>query len=257
LSVVADIRSRAGVFPRPYWLLVTGTFIYLVGYECGFPLETIYLHGGLGLSMTAVGLILGLCGLAGLPVQLVGGAVADRFGRRPVLIVAILASMTLFLGLALTQVLWQVVAVIAVEAAFGWAMYLTASNAIIGDVTTVARRAEAYGIGRVANSAGIVVGPLIGSLILRHGGGYRLSFLVGGAVMGIFLVIATRWLPETRPAAAKHEHDGGAGGYRVVLRDRRFLLFCAVTLLPLYCHGQFLMTFPVLLKSVVGIPPSR
>jgi MFS family permease len=82
--------------------------------------------------------------------------------------------------------------------------------------------------------------------------------VVGGAICGIFLLIAVFWLKESRPDIAE-EHRGirsTFAGYRDVLRDRRLLLFAAVTLLPLYCHGQFLMTFPILLKDTVGMSSS-
>jgi MFS family permease len=45
-------------------------------------------------------------------------------------------------------------------------------------------------------------------------------------------------------------------GYRVVLRDRRFLAFCGVALLPLYGFGQIYVTLPVLLRNSVGISPA-
>ena len=106
--------------------------------------------------MTSVGLIIGLPILIGLPFQIAGGAIADRLGRRVVVIVAACAGVTLFEGLALARAPWQVVAVIAFEAVFGWALYLTANNAMLADFTPPARRSEAYGISRTANDAGMV-----------------------------------------------------------------------------------------------------
>jgi MFS family permease len=257
--VVQRLRAHAAAFPRSYWLLMGGTFAYLVGYECGYPFESIYLNERLGISLTAIGLIYGLTQLAGLPMQVIGGAAADHFGRRGVLIVAISATIILFEGLAFARSVWLVVALIAFEAAFGWAFFQMANIAIISDLTSEPRRAEGFSISRMAASAGIIVGPLLGALLLRHDPTYRLPFVVGGAICGIFLVIAVVWLGESRPEIAA-EHRGVRAtfaGYREVLRDRRLLVFSAVTLLPLYCHGQFLMTFPVLLKGTVGVSASQ
>jgi len=256
---VQRLRDHAAAFPRSYWLLMGGTFAYLAGYECGYPFESIYLNERLGISLTAIGLIYGFTQLAGLPMQVIGGAAADHFGRRGVLIVGISATIVLFEGLALARSVWLVVALIAFEAAFGWAFFQMANIAIISDLTSEARRAEGFSISRMAASAGIIVGPLIGALLLRHDPTYRLPFVVGGAICSIFLVIAVFWLGESRPQIAA-EHRGVRAtfaGYREVLRDRRLLVFAAVTLLPLYCHGQFLMTFPVLLKGTVGVSVSQ
>jgi hypothetical protein len=56
-----------------------------------------------------------------LPMQVLGGALCDEARLRPVLIVAILGSMTLYIGFGLAHQLWLIVALIVFEAAFGWA----------------------------------------------------------------------------------------------------------------------------------------
>jgi MFS family permease len=252
---MGKLRREVQLFPRQFWLLIGGTFLYLVGYELGYPFETVYLHSRLGVPMTSVGMIIGLPILAGLPAQVLAGAIADRFGRRGVLILGICAGVTLFEGLALAGKLWQVVVVIAIEAAFGWAMFFTANNAMLADLTPRRRRAEAYGISRVAVNAGMTAGPLAGGLLLAAGLDYRLLFASGGIVCGLFLLLILLRFEESRPAA-----PAGAGGrlstlagYRVVLADRRFLAFCAIALLPLYGFGQIYVTLPVLLRNSVGI----
>jgi MFS family permease len=255
-ALIGRLRRHALLFPRQFWLLVGGTFLYLVGYEIGYPFETVYLHTRLGVSMTAVGLIIGLPILAGLPFQIAGGAIADRFGRKVVLIVAVCAGVVLFEGLALARQPWQVVAVIAVEAVFGWALFLTANNAMLADFTPPARRAEAYGISRVANNAGMVAGPLVAALLLGAGLGYRTLFASGGLVCALFLVLVMAFLKESRPAGAVARRPTG-GGYRIVLGDRRFLAVCAIALLPLYGFGQIYITLPVLLRDSVGVSPAQ
>jgi MFS family permease len=133
--VPRDLTTRVGgelrTLPRQFWLLVAGTFVYAAGVEMCYPFETLYLNQRLGLSMTSIGIIIGVTLFAGLPFQIVGGAIADRFGRRPVLILAICACMALYIGLGVARQLWVVVALLAFEAAFGWAQYLTASNAMV------------------------------------------------------------------------------------------------------------------------------
>ena len=250
------MRRHALLFPAQFWLLVGGTYLYLIGYEIGYPFETIYLHSRLGISMTSVGLIIGLPILAGLPVQVAGGAIADRLGRKVVLVIASSAGIVLFEGLAFARMPWQVVAVIATEAVFGWAMFLTANNAMLADFTPPARRSEAYGISRVANNAGMVTGPLIAALLLAAGFGYRMLFASGGFVCALFLVAMLIFLRESRPVAAATPPPPG-GGYRAVLGDHRFLALCAVALLPLYGFGQIFITLPVLLRDSIGVSASQ
>jgi len=61
---------------------------------------------------------------------------------------------------------------------------------------------------------------------------------------------------ETRPVVATREPFATTlRGYRQVLRDRRYLAFCAVTLLPLYGFGQIWSMLPVMLRDRHGVSP--
>jgi MFS family permease len=248
--IATDLRT----LPTQFWMLAVGIFVYLVGVEMTYPFETLYLSGQLGVSMTTLGLILGITLFATLPMQVVGGALCDRVGRRPVLAIAMLGSMTLYVGLGLTTDLGVIIALIAFEAAFGWAQFITASNAMITDLTPPARRAEAFSISRVALNGGTAVGPLLALPLLALDASFRLNFFASGIVCGVVLVMVLVVLRETRPAAVCPVSFAGAfRGYGRVLRDRRMLAFCLVALLPLYGFGQILVTMPVMLEDLHGV----
>ena len=252
--IVADLKG----LPRPLWLLAAGTVVYLIGVEMSYPYETLYLNGRLGVSMTTLGLILGITLLATLPLQVIGGALCDKVGRRPVLILGILGSMTLYGGLALTTDLIVIVAIIAFEAAFGWAQYITASNAIIADVTTMEQRAEAFSVSRVALNLGITIGPLIALPLLAHDPSFRLNFVASAIVIAGFLVIVVVWVKETRPAGVQAGSVFASfRGYGEVLRDRVMLAFCLIILLPCFAFGQIWATLPVMLSDLHGVTAQR
>lgn len=167
-SLVAA-RRAAAAFPPQFWLATGGILVYVVGVDMCFPFETFYLNNGLHISMTVVGRLLGLTTLAGLSLQIVGGALADRLGRRVVLVVSVCGSAVLYIGLALSHSFPQVVAVVLFEACFGWSMFLTGSNAMVTDLVGGPRRAEAFSIVRTAINASMVIGPLIALPFLRAG----------------------------------------------------------------------------------------
>ena len=252
--IAADLKG----LPRPFWLLAGGTMVYLVGVEMTYPYETLYLNGRLGVSMTALGLILGITLLATLPLQVIGGALCDKVGRRPVLILGILGSMTLYGGLALTTALPVIVALIAFEAAFGWAQYITASNAIIADLTTMEQRTEAFSVSRTALNAGIALGPVVALVLLARDPSYRLNFATSAAICAVFLVIVVVWMRETRPAGVQAGSVFASfRGYGAVLGDRVMFAFCLIALLPCFAFGQIWATMPVMLSDLHGVTAQR
>jgi MFS family permease len=85
--LVPDIRG----LPRPFWVLFAGTLVNRVG---GFVLifVSIYLTEVRGLTPTQAGAILSAYGLGATGGAPLGGALSDRFGRRPTLIGSLMCS---------------------------------------------------------------------------------------------------------------------------------------------------------------------
>ena len=99
---MAGARSRARLFPRPYWVLLSGEAVQSVGHGMVVPFLALYLTETIGASATEAGFVLALWAVIGLFGQPVGGVLADRLGRRPVILggLAISAAATIAFGLA-------------------------------------------------------------------------------------------------------------------------------------------------------------
>ncbi len=257
-GLLSRVRAASRVFPRQFWMLAFGFFVLMTGINMCFPFETTYLHDRLGVPMTTVGLILGVPLLASVPVFILDGIVTDRYGRKPAMVVGICFVAAVYTTLALSGVVWQIALAISLEAPFGWALFLTGSNAMVADLVPLARRAEAYGITRVALHIGMIVGPLGAAILIARDPTYRTLFLTGATICVAFICLVVFGFRETRPAAARADASLGATarGYGHVLRDRRFLAFCAVAFLPLYGFGQIWTILPVMLRNAQGMPAS-
>jgi MFS family permease len=170
------------------------------------------------------------------------------------LLIAAVIAVLWFVGFAYAGTLWQVAVLVALESAFGWPLYHTASGAMIADLTPPGRRAEAFSISRVALNCGVVAGPALGGLALAAGLSFRQLFLIAAAGCFGFLILVVAGIRETRPATADEPGRTGARGYRLVLDDRRFLAFCLVALLPVSCVGIFISLYPVFVTDTIGVP---
>ena len=276
------LARQLRLFPRQFWLLVGGTFFYLLVIGVAFPYTAILIRGRLGVSMAVVGAIIGGTALAGLPLQPLVGGLSDRFGRRAVLIVCAACSGCMYGGLAFVHGLWPVCLVVFCDRALGWPLFLTASNAMVADLVRPRLRTEGYSLVRLMIGAGEVVGPLVAAALLSLGFGLPLLFVLAGAGCFAFLGFTVVALHETRPREARRVRSTdvsegapvygvrdviriparrrsrrrrvAAGiGARGVLGDRRFCAFCAVSLLPLFIFGQTYTTFPVVLTSYLHV----
>lgn len=254
VRVRAAVRELRG-YPRQFWILVAGTFVYVAAAALGFPYEAIFLRRTLGASLSWIGILFGLVPMVVMPLQIWGGALTDRVGRRWMIIAAAVSAVVWFVGFAFAQELWQVAVLVALESAFGWPLYQTASGAMIADLLPPERRAEAFSISRVAMNAGVVAGPALGGLALGAGLSFRQLFLVAAGGCVVFLIVTVAGIRETRPQAAVLERDDeGPRGYRVVAADRRFLAFCLISLLPVSLFGIFTSMYPVFITDTIGVP---
>lgn len=252
-SFTRDLRS----YPRQFWVLTLGIFIYVGAAALAFPFEAIYLREELGTSMTMIGVVFGLVPLSVMPFQFWGGQLTDRLGRRVIIMFSVLVGVVWFVGFAFVTQLWQVAILVALESALGWPLFQTASNAMIADLLPPERRQEGFGLTRVAMNLGVVLGPALAGLAWGWGVTYRELFLAAAAGCALMVVMMLAWIRESRPQSAlephRHVDAHGRTGYRIVLHDRVFLSFCAVAVLAVFCFGNFGSIFAVYVTDFLGV----
>lgn len=146
----------------------------------------------LGVLMAAFGLTQFVCA----PVL---GALSDRFGRRPVLLVSLAgqAADGLLLALAPTMAWLFAGRVIAGLTAAN----ITAANAYIADVTPPQRRAAEFGKIGAVFGLGFVLGPMLGGFLGEYG--ERLPFFAAAALSGLNFLYGLCVLPESLPASLR------------------------------------------------------
>ncbi len=140
------------------------------------------------------------------------GNLSDRFGRRPVLILSLLALGLDYLltGLAPT-IIWLFVARILSGAA--GASYSTV-NAYIADVSPPEKRAANFGLTGAAFGVGFIVGPAIGGTLGEYGA--RLPFFVAAglalanALFGLIVLKESLAKEQRRPFEVRRANPFGA-----------------------------------------------
>jgi DHA1 family multidrug resistance protein-like MFS transporter len=122
------------------------------------------LNGSIDGAATLAGLELAVTGIAAAASSVVAGNLADRFGRKQVLIISSLAVGILYAPQAAVTTFWQLLILRGLMGIFIGGI-MPAANAIIAELIPEGRKGTAYGLVSAASSMGFAVGPITGSII--------------------------------------------------------------------------------------------
>ena len=157
----------------------------LVGKFTGSPSEQTYWYGVITFSFA-------LSTFIGAPIL---GALSDRYGRRPILLIGFCGVAINFFMTALATSMWMLV----VSRIFGGGMQANAAvaNAYVADITAPEQRAKRFGMLGAMFGIGFILGPVIGGLL--GGIDLQLPFFVAGGLALLNLAYGVFVLPESLP----------------------------------------------------------
>jgi len=127
------------------------------------------------------------------------GALSDRYGRKPALVLGMLGPGLTYLLLATATGVASLFAGYMIAGVIG-AIYATA-NAYLADITPPEQRASRYGLMGAAFGLGFIVGPLAGGLLGSIG--LRVPLYAAGGLTLLNLVLCLIVLPESLPSSRR------------------------------------------------------
>ena len=187
----------SGASLRRLWVLMATVFVDMIGAMIVMPLLPFYVLD-MGAKPSIVGPLVSAFFLTQIVFSPLWGRLSDRYGRRPMILAGLLLSVVAFslFGLAHT-VLLLFLSRLVQGAASGTVGVV---QAYVGDSIHPDERAKALGWVTAATSAGVVIGPVIGSVAAHFG-----SWVPGAFAAGLCLLnflFAWRWLPESKRQVA-------------------------------------------------------
>ena len=188
--------ARRARLVTPAFLLVTGsTLAYFLSVGTLFPVLPRYVSGPLSGGSVAVGLAVGSFSFSAVLLRPFAGRLADRVGRRPLMIWGAAIVTVSVAAYRLAHGIGVLISLRLVNGA-GEALFFTAAAAAITDLAPAERRGEAVSLFSVALYGGIAVGPLIGETVLGTGH-FTLVWIVGAA-LSLFAAVLAVGVPDTR-----------------------------------------------------------
>jgi DHA1 family tetracycline resistance protein-like MFS transporter len=168
------------------------------------------------------------------PIQ---GALSDRFGRRPVVLLSNLGIGVDFLFMALVNTLPLLLIGRCISGIT--AASFTTANAYIADVTPPEKRAASFGLLGAAFGIGFIIGPALGGLL--GGIDVRLPFFAAAALALTnfcygFFILPESLPPERRSARFDWSHANPLGSLLLLRRYRQVFGLAAVVLVSNLAH---------------------
>ena len=168
------------------------TFIDILGFSILIPIMPFYAKH-FGASDPVVGVLFSTFAACQFVAGPLWGNVSDRIGRKAVLIISQIGATIGWTMLAFAPTLFWVFAARIVEGISGGNISVT--QAYVSDRVPPEQRARAFGYVGASFSAGLVLGPAAGGLLLGRFG-YAMPFLLAASLQVVTLLATVFFLPE-------------------------------------------------------------
>lgn len=245
-------------YDRALWIRVVGTILTTVTSFAIRPFLAVYLYDKTG-SIYTIGIILGLAPLMGVITNLLGGGLADKYGRKPLMVYSLL-----FQALSMAGYIFAVsplqFALVSIVNGIASSLYSPAANAQIADIVPEHQRSEVFALMHTALNVGAAVGPMFGLLLIKIN--QSLAFLTSAVSLLIYTALVFVFVPETLDSLVKKKilEKNGVEGQKntsieqkpspFILRDHRFLLMFTLCSLPInVLYSQVESNFPLYLRE--------
>lgn len=191
---VADTIRAVRELPRQVQILILGHLINSMGVMI-VPYMSLVLVQKLGFRPSTAGLVIGLYALGSITAVLTAGLLADRFGRRPVMLISLFGggAVAILLGQIHTTTVYAATLVI-----FGFLIecYRPASSALVSDLLPEKDRAQGLAAVRVSMNLGFMLAVVFGGFVFAWD--WRAMFWIDGLTTILFGLLVYSKIRDTK-----------------------------------------------------------
>lgn len=233
---------------KEIWVLFFARVINCMGAFI-FPLLTLILTMKLKLDSKTAGFIISGSGIIYMFSGIIGGKLADLFGRKKVIVVLNLIGASFYIAAFFMKVSINMIPMI-ILAGFFMSMSDPASSALIADITEPKNRDGAFSLFYIGINIGFAFSPSIGGLLMNNH--LNLLFLIDGGTAIISMMLILFFIPETINRSKEDLGEGREmekqveGSTIKVLFERPILLLFALTMFGYsFVYSQWSFMFPM------------
>ena len=189
------------------------------------------------LSVVTAGLVFSSFALARLFLNVPFGFLSDRYGRRRMMIAGPLLAGVGLIGSGLSGSFFPLLSMRILGGA-GSAMYMTAAEAYLADITTPGNRARFIGINQGSLLVGASISPGLAGVLAQWIGWHRALVTMGViSVSGAVLAAARLREPDTDTAATQAMPTGTSSAFIGMFRRPEFMAVWLITLATFFTRS--------------------
>ncbi|MBT3319406.1 MAG: MFS transporter [Clostridia bacterium] len=247
-----SIISRYKGLPREIYILFFARIINSIG-AFVHPLLTLIMTDKLGMSAKDAGLFMTILLLTQLPTMLLGGKLADRFGRVKLLVVFQLLGAATYLVCGFIETSNVTIYLIVLASNF-YAITYPAISAMAMDLTHAGNRKHAFGLLYMGLNIGFAVGPMIGGLLFKN---YLHFVFIGDALTSIAsIVLILVFVKETLLKKTQTENNSKLEKFEkgsvigILLKRKVILVVALILFLFSFSYAQMGFALPIQMESL-------
>lgn len=237
-------------FSPPLQRFFVATVANMIGSAALFAFALVYLHDVRGISLGRAGFAVGAMSFVMVLTTPLGGALTDRFGPKPILMVGCVLSIAAASSFAFVSTFVEAVLASSLLGIAN-ALWFPSQSALLALIVTPAERPAVSAFQRAALNLGAALGAVIGGLIVRSETltSYRWLIALDVATYVVFLCV----LPSMPAGTIEGvETSESSAGYKAVLRDS-FFMKLLMTDIAIAMGFGFLWAFTPAYASEIGI----
>ncbi len=243
--------------PRPVYVLFFATIINGVGIFV-YPFLVLLLTQHLGYSDAWAGAFMSFAAVAYLPGSIIGGKLADKIGRKKVMVIGQLLGNVMFLICGFLGNSQYVPLFIILNLLFDGAVD-PARSALMTDVTIPENRQVSFSLNYLGHNMGFAIGPVIAGFLFYTAPSW--IFFGNAIVSTISIIFVAFMVPESKPdqaaIEASYESDslerGHKGGLIKALRSRPRIVALALCITFFsFAYSQSLFALPLYTTQLFG-----